>query len=178
MGDPTVQRSRTAQRAGPFPKSTSRAAVEAGRRRRFRLLAVAGAVMAALGLWTIVELGFGLDLRSPGEAFGGTGGTSDVGPLQVIIASGIGSLTGWALLALLERFSARARAVWVVIALLALLASLGGPLGGTGVTAANRAVLVCMHLLVAAIVIPLFYLSSPARGHGAGAARHRSLVDA
>src|SRR6266498_1676981 len=125
MGDPTVQRRRTAQRAGPFPKSTSPAAVEAGRRRRFRLLAVAGAVMAALGLWTIVELGFGLDLRSPGEAFGGTGGTggtSDVGPLQVIIASGIGSLTGWALLALLERFSSRARAVWVVIALLALLA--------------------------------------------------------
>jgi len=178
MGDATVHRSRTAQREGPFPKSTSRAAVEAGRRRRFRLLAVAGAVMAALGLWATVELGFGLDLRSPGEAFGGTGGTSDVGPLQVIIASGIGSLTGWALLALLERFSARARAVWVVIALLALLASLGGPLGGTGVTAANRAVLVCMHLLVAAIVIPSFYLSSPARSAGAEAARHRSLVDA
>ncbi len=178
MGDTAVQRGRTAQRAGPFPKSTSPAAVEAGRRRRFRLLAVAGAVMVALGLWAIVELGFGLDLRSPGEAFGGTGGTSDVGPLQVIVASGVGSLAGWALLALLERFSSRARAVWVVIALLALLASLGGPLGGTGVTAANRGVLVCMHLLVAAIVIPSFYLSSPARRHGAGVARRRSLVDA
>src|SRR6266540_5733888 len=116
MADTTVQRSRTAQRARPFPRSPSQAAVEAGRRRRFRLLAVAGAVMAALGLWAIVELGFGFDLRSPGEAFGGASGTSDVGPLQVIIASGIGSLMGWALLALLERFSSRARTVWVAIA--------------------------------------------------------------
>ena len=173
-----MHRSRTVQREAPVPRSTSTAPVEAGRRGLFRLLAVVGAVMAALGLWAIVELGFGFDVRSPGEAFGGASGTSDVGPLQVIIASGIGSLTGWALLALLERFSSRARAVWVVIALLALLASLGGPLGGTGVTGANRAVLFCMHLLVAAIVIPSFYLSSSARSAGAEAARQRSLVDA
>ncbi len=178
MGDTTMHRSKTAQRAAPFARSTSTAPVDAGRRRRFRLLAVAGAIMAALGLWAIVELGFGFDVRSPGEAFGGASGTSDVGPLQVIVASGVGSLAGWALLALLERFSSRARAVWVAIALLALLASLGGPLSGTGITAANRAVLVCMHLLVAAIVIPSFYLSSPAPSHGAGAARQRSLVDA
>jgi hypothetical protein len=177
MGDTTMHRSRTVQREAPVPRSTSTAPVEAGRRRLFRLLAVVGAVMAALGLWAIVELGFGFDVRSPGEAFGGASGTSDVGPLQVIIASGIGSLMGWALLALLERFSSRARAVWIAVALLALLASLGGPLSG-GISAANRAVLVCMHLLVAAIVIPSFYLSSSARGHGAEAARQRSLVDA
>jgi len=131
--------------------------------------------MAALGLWAIVELGVGFDVRSPGEAFGGASGTSDVGPLQVIIASGIGSLMGWALLALLERFSSRAGAVWVAVVLLALLASLGGPLSGTGIAAANRGVLVCMHLLVAAIVIPSFYLSSSARSTGAEAARHRSF---
>ena len=178
MGDTTMHRSKTAQRAGPFPKSTSPAAVAAGRRRRSRLLAVAGAIMAALGLWAIAELGFGFDVRSPGEAFGGASGTSDVGPLQVIIASGIGSLMGWALLALLERLSSRAREVWLGIALLALLASLGAPLSGTGIAAASRAVLVCMHLLVAAIVIPSFYLSSSARSAGAEAARHRSLVDA
>src|SRR6266496_6799805 len=173
MGDTTMHRSRTVQREAPVPRSTSTAPVEAGRRRLFRLLAVAGAVMAALGLWAIVELGFGFDVRSPGEAFGGASGTSDVGPLQVIIASGIGSLMGWALLALLERLSSRAREVWLGIALLALLASLGAPLSGTGIAAASRAVLVCMHLLVAAIVIPSFYLSSSAHDHDAEAAQHR-----
>src|SRR6266536_1876630 len=172
-----MHRSRTVQREAPVPRSTSTAPVESGRRRLFRLLAVVGAVMAALGLWAIVELGFGFDVRSPGEAFDGASGTSDVGPLQVIIASGIGSLMGWALVALLERFSSRARAVWVAVALLALLASLGGPLSGTVISSANRAVLVCMHLLVAAIVIPSFYLSSSARSAGAEAAGRRAQIE-
>jgi hypothetical protein len=138
------------------------------------LLAVTGAVGAALSLWAIIELGFGFDLRGP--AFGGASGTSDVGPLQVIIASGVGSLAGWALLTLLERFT-RARAIWwVAIAVLALLASLGGPLSGTGITASNRVALASMHLLVAAIVILSLYLSSPARGEAARAMRLRRLA--
>jgi hypothetical protein len=44
-----------------------------------------------------------------------------------------------------------------------LLASLGAPLSGTGVTAANRAVLTLLHLTVAAVLIPVFYRTSPAR---------------
>src|SRR6266536_3349688 len=76
---------------------------EARARRWLRLLAVTGAVGAALGVCAIIELGFGFDLRGP--AFGGGNDTSDVGPTQVIIASGVGSLAGWALLAFLERFA-------------------------------------------------------------------------
>jgi Family of unknown function (DUF6069) len=166
MTDTTMRNRRQTAPGGASPqRSTSERSSETRRRRMFRLLAVAGAIGAALGLWAIIELGFGFDLRSPGEAFGGGKGTSDVGPAQVIIASAVGSLTGWALLAFLERFTRARAAWWVGIALLALLASLGGPLSGIGIAAGNRVALVSMHLLVAAIVIPALYLSSPARGH-------------
>ncbi len=51
---------------------------DAATRRRARLLAVVGAVGAALIFWAVVELAFGLDLR--GAAFGANAETSDVGP--------------------------------------------------------------------------------------------------
>jgi hypothetical protein len=50
-----------------------------------------------------------------------------------------------------------------VLALVALAASLAMPLSGTGVGAANRAVLVLMHVGVAAVLIPVLHRTSPAR---------------
>jgi hypothetical protein len=41
--------------------------------------------------------------------------------------------------------------------------SLGTPLSGTGITAANRAVLVLMHLAVGGVLIPALYRTSPSR---------------
>jgi Family of unknown function (DUF6069) len=125
MTDTTMRnRGQAAEGAASPQRSRSETSSEASRRRWRRLLAVATALAAALGLWAIIELGFGVDLRGP--AFGGASETSDVGPAQVIVASAVGSLAGWALLAFMERFT-RARAVWWVrIALLAMLASLGG----------------------------------------------------
>ena len=175
MADTTIHNRGQAARGAVSPRrSINHTSSEARARRWLRLLTVSGAVGAALGLWAIIELGFGFDLRGP--AFGGGNGTSDVGPLQVIIASGVGSLAGWALLAFLERFTRAGAAWWVAIALLALLASLGGPLGGTGITVGNRVALASMHLLVAAIVIPSLYLSSPARGHATRAAPQRRFA--
>ena len=175
MADTTMHnRGQAVPRAVSPRRSISHRSSEARARRSLRLLAVTGAVAAVLGLCAIIELGFGFNLRGP--AFGGASDTSDVGPLQVIIASGAGSLAGWALLALWERFT-RARTVWwVAIAVLALLASLGGPLGGTGITVGNRVALVSMHLLVAGIVIPSLYLSSPARADAARTARQRRFA--
>jgi membrane associated rhomboid family serine protease len=134
----------------------------AGARRRNRLLVVAAVVLAALGLWALMDLALGIDLRSP-ASFGEYGTTSKVGPANVAIVSAIAVLAAWGLLAALERLTPRARRVWLVIAVLVLVGSLGGPLSGSGLTTANRMELVGFHLLVGAVLIPLLYRTSPKR---------------
>jgi hypothetical protein len=124
----------------------------AGTRRRARLLVVVGAVMAALVVWAVAELGFGLHLRLPAN---GSQASWDVNAVVVVATSGVAALAAWGLLALLERLTAHPRAAWTTIAVLALLISLGGPLSGTGITTANRVALALMHLAVAAVLIPL-----------------------
>jgi hypothetical protein len=51
--------------------------------------------------------------------------------------------------------------VFLVIAVAALVLSLGTPLAGLGVTLANRLVLISMHLAVGSVLIPVLYWSSP-----------------
>ena len=139
---------------------------DAATRRRARLLAVVGAVSAALALWAVVEWACGLDLRGP--AFGANAETSDVGPAQVLIVSLLAALAGWGLLAVLERFTSRARGLWALVAVVVVLGSLGGPLSGTGVTTANRWALVGLHLVVGVVLIPLLYRTSPGRAAASG----------
>ena len=67
------------------------------------------------------------------------------------------------MLAALERLTPHARLIWLVLALVGLAASLSMPLGGTGVSSGNRAVLVLMHVAVAAVLIPVLYRTSPRR---------------
>ena len=136
------------------------AGAPASARRRARVAVAASAVATTLALWAIVEYGFDLDLRSP--AFG-DGDTADVGAAQIAVAAAIGSLLGWVSLALLERLTARAPKLWAIAAVAALLVSLGGPLGGSGVSGDLHAVLVSMHLLVAAVLLVGLYRTSPRR---------------
>lgn len=138
---------------------------QARERRRARLTAVVIAVLAALAIWTVAEVVFHVHLRAP-EGFGG-----DIGAQSVILSSALLSLAGWGLLALLERLTARARSVWLTIAVVTLFLSLVTPLLGTGITPANRAVLVLMHLAVGAVHIPGLYRTSPRAGREASMAR-------
>ncbi|HYT78240.1 MAG TPA: DUF6069 family protein [Actinomycetota bacterium] len=131
-------------------------------RRRNRVLVVAVVVAAAVALWAVYHLALGIDLRAP-ASFGESGTTSAMGPGQVAFVSAIAALAAWGLLALLERLTRHAHRVWPVIAILALVASLGGPMSGTGLTSANRMELVGFHLLVGAVLIPLMYRTSPRR---------------
>ena len=59
------------------------------------------------------------------------------------------------MLAALERWTTRARIVWTAIAVSTTVISLGGPLSGSGVAAADRSALAAAHLFVAALYIPL-----------------------
>ncbi len=120
-------------------------------RRRARIAAVGGAIVAALTVWFVAEVVFGLDLRRPAAGVGAP--AHDITAIHVVFAAAVGSLAAWAVLAVLERMTSRPRRAWTVIAAFTLLVSLGGPLSGSGITTSNRLVLVLMHLIVAAVVI-------------------------
>ncbi len=123
-------------------------------RRRTRLLAVVGSALAAVAVWAVAEFGLGINVREP---------AGDVGAANVVFASVVASLAGWALLALLERVTARAARWWPAIATTVALLSLVAPLTMPGVTTSSRVVLALLHLVVAATLIPL--LSRTARGN-------------
>ena len=88
-------------------------------RRRTRLLAVVGSALAAVAVWAVAEFGLGINVREP---------AGDVGAANVVFASVVASLAGWALLALLERVTARAARWWPAIATTVALLSLVAPL--------------------------------------------------
>lgn len=131
------------------------------RRHAARPVTVALGVLAALAVWTVSELVFGVDVRLP--AFG-TGVPQDLTAGAIVVASVVAGLAAWLALALLERFTRHARAAWVALASLVLAASLGAPLSGRGIDGGSRLVLVSLHLTVGALLIVLLVRTSrPAR---------------
>ena len=74
--------------------------------------------------------------------------------------SGLLSAAALASHAVLERLMKRGRQIWAIIAIVALALSLGTPLSGSGIPAANRAVLLLIHLAVGGVLIPTLYWSS------------------
>ncbi len=75
---------------------------------RTRALGVVGAVIAAVAVWVIEVpiLGLHLDIRF------GSGAVQTIGIGFVLGATLFASLLGWALLAILERRTPRARTIW------------------------------------------------------------------
>ncbi|GAA4056575.1 DUF6069 family protein [Actinomadura miaoliensis] len=110
------------------------------------LLTVAGAPAAALAVWTLA-----VPLAGTAPAVRTDGGTQTIGPASVAVASLLVGLAGWALLAVLERWTPRPGRAWTIIALAVLALSLTGPFGNAvGVAAAL--VLALLHLVVAAVL--------------------------
>ncbi|GFJ87683.1 DUF6069 family protein [Phytohabitans rumicis] len=97
--------------------------VSAGTRRRDRALAVAGAVVAAVLVWVVGEplLGYDMIIKVEGQE------PQDLGASAIVMFSLLFSLLGWALLALLERVTPRARLIWTVVALVFLAVSFFPP---------------------------------------------------
>ncbi|MEU4225168.1 DUF6069 family protein [Nonomuraea sp. NPDC026600] len=110
-----------------------------------RLLAVLGAIAAALAVWAVAHLLGGVALVSTsGEVTAGS----------VIVAALVAGLAGWGLLAVLERVTAHSRTVWTWIAAVFLVVSLAGPLT-MGTTGAAKATLAALHVVTAAVLIGL-----------------------
>jgi len=142
----TIEHTGEHARTGPVAVGSGRQ-----RARLARLAAVGGAIVAALAVWFVAEVVLGLDLRQPAASVGTQAESIDA--VHVVFSAAVGSLAGWALLAVAERLTARPRRVWTVIAVVALVVSLGGPLSGSGITTSNRLALLLMHVVVAAVVI-------------------------
>jgi hypothetical protein len=140
----------------PVPAAFAPAAIRTG---RARLLAVAGA--AAVVVWLVAVPIFGVDLMGP-EGPGATTLKPIILPAVVVMSLG-SSLAGWALLAVLERITSRARTIWTVAAVAVLAVSYSAPLFGAGVPTASRITLAVMHTVVAAVLVPLLRRSSPTR---------------
>jgi len=111
------------------------------------LVTVLGAPALALVVWALAVplAGTTLTVRM-------AGGTQTVDPVSVVVASLAAGLAGWALLAVLERWSARPGRIWTIIALVVCALSLTGPLG-SAVGAAATLVLVLLHLAVGAVLV-------------------------
>jgi hypothetical protein len=125
-----------------------------------RAAVAAGAILVAVAEFAILHSAAGVDLA----AHSGTS-TRQITVGAVVVAAAVAALAGWALLAVLERLTARARAWWITIAVAVLLLSLLlGPLGGVG--AGAKLSLALLHLSVGAVLIlglPRPHLTAAAR---------------
>lgn len=87
--------------------------------------------------------------------------------LAVATAAAVASLAGWGVASLIGRTTRRPRATWVVIATAATVVSLSMPFSGHGLTVTQRVALACMHLAVAAVLIPVLAATLPAQRRSA-----------
>jgi hypothetical protein len=142
----------TATTTGRTPAVTAAECVR--KRRRTRALAIVAAAGATFTGWTIAHPVAGADLIVDTGS-----GPTTVTPAAVVLATVLAGLAAWALLALLERRTPRAAAVWSGIACAVLLISLLGPIGAA-VDAGATAALVAMHLAAGAVLIPIMARSS------------------
>jgi len=109
-------------------------------------MAVLGTTVLALLAWTALVFGAGAHLEvSQGDR------RQAIGATEVAMAAIVVGLLGWALLALLEHWTRRARRVWTGVAALVLLVSLAGPMASP--TSAGRAGLIALHLVVGGSLI-------------------------
>jgi hypothetical protein len=109
--------------------------------------AVGATAVGALVLWA----GTGGDpvVRAAG------GAEQHVGAASVVITTVVAGLAGWALLAVLERTTRRAYAIWVTVATLVFMLSLV-PMAMAAVGAASLGALLGLHVLVYTLLTTAF----------------------
>jgi hypothetical protein len=123
---------------------------------RTPVTAVLGATAAAVAIWVVATVA-GADLT---VSFGPGQPIQKVTVINVVVAALVGSLAGWGLFALLRRFTTKARAIWTVIAIVAALLSLAGPLSAIA-SPGTKVSLIAMHLAVATVLIMVLRRTIP-----------------
>jgi hypothetical protein len=121
---------------------------------RRRVITVAAAVVAGLAGWIVAGPLLGVPLRvrvTPSAP------AIEVAASSVAIVSLLAGLAGWGLLMLVRRFAANQRKIWAMGAVVVLLVSLAGPLGG--VRPSTVVALICLHVLVGTVLIVGFLRS-------------------
>ena len=118
------------------------------RRRASRATVVAAATVVGAVAWVVAVPGLGVALRvkmahHPSMA---------IGLPQVVLTVLAVSLTGWAILSILERSTPRAGTIWTAMATAALVLSYAAPLTA-GAAPAATTVLVLMHSIVGLTLI-------------------------
>lgn len=117
-----------------------------GRQTKTWMYTLVAAVAGPLLLWTVTDPIAGHVLEAD------AGGTlMRITAPWVIAGALLPGAIGLGLAMLLRRLTRHGRLVWLIVSILALLLSMGSPLGGTTVT--TMLVLATMHLLVGAAVI-------------------------
>lgn len=124
------------------------------KRRRTRALAIVAATAATFTVWTIAHPITGADLVVDTGS-----GPSTVTPAAVAVVTVLAGLAAWAVLALMERFTPRAAAIWTWTSGTVLVISLLGPIG-SAVGTATTVTLLGMHLATGAVLIPILARSS------------------
>lgn len=138
----------------PQPAATLRRTDDQQHRCAPRLTAVTcaliagGAVLAAVLVWAIAVVG--LDLRVTVPESPGSLNRRDLQFGPVLIVAIFVTLSGWGLLAILERITSRARTIWTAIAVTVLLLTLPYL---PGFTTTERLVITLVHLALAAVLI-------------------------
>jgi hypothetical protein len=122
------------------PRTASRTAARAA--------VVAAAAAAAIVVYAVAVPLLGLDVRVPASP--GSADTVKLAWEPVIVTAVAAALAGWALLAVLERLTRRARAIWTAVAVAVYLVTLPYL---PSFSATDRVVLALIHTALAGVLI-------------------------
>jgi undecaprenyl pyrophosphate phosphatase UppP len=90
---------------------------------------VVGGTAAAVVVWLLAKYVFDAEMRARGP---GSTEPTDINVVMVIVSALVWALLGWGLLAILERFVARARTIWLWLAIAGFVLSFISPLTAQG----------------------------------------------
>jgi len=125
-----------------------------------RLAAIAIAVVAAIVAWFVIENLGNVELMTPtmqGRP------SMEISAVPIALSVIVATLIGWGAMSLIERRAQNPRRTWTTLAVIGALLLLGAPFAGEGLDTTQRILLAVLHVVVAAVFIPLFAQTAQSR---------------
>ena len=126
--------------------TTSKVSWKARRSARRGIVVVAATVLTGL-TWLFGRLA-GVDYVAQTPL-----GTREVTLVLTVVATAVSGLIGWAVVAVLERYTTSTRTLWIALGLVVLVASVI-PVIATTAAFATKVTLIALHCVAAAVLIP------------------------